>query len=53
VFDDTMEHEAWNNSDQPRVILIFDVWNPRLSQTERDLVAAVMQAIDKFNGEAP
>ncbi len=53
VFDDTMEHEAWNNSDQPRVILIFDVWNPRLSLTERDLVASVMQAMDKFNGEAP
>lgn len=53
VFDDTIEHEAWNGSDRPRVILIFDVWNPLLSATERDLVIAVMQAIDKFNGEAP
>jgi aspartyl/asparaginyl beta-hydroxylase (cupin superfamily) len=53
VFDDTIEHEAWNGSEQPRVILIFDVWNPRLSQTERDLVAGVMQAMDKFNGEGP
>jgi aspartate beta-hydroxylase len=53
VFDDTIEHEAWNNSNDPRVILIFDVWNPRLSGTERDLIAAVMQAMDRFNGEAP
>jgi aspartate beta-hydroxylase len=51
VFDDTMEHEAWNDSDQPRTILIFDVWNPLLSQAERDLVTAVMESIDKFNGE--
>jgi len=24
VFDDTCEHEAWNRSDQPRVILLLD-----------------------------
>jgi aspartate beta-hydroxylase len=53
VFDDTIEHEAWNNSERPRVILIFDIWNPRLSQAERDLVMAVVQAMDKFNGEGP
>ena len=52
VFDDTLEHEAWNNSEQPRVILLFEVWNPLLSQAERDLVAAVMQSMDRFNGEA-
>lgn len=25
VFDDSIEHEAWNRSDKTRVILIFDV----------------------------
>jgi aspartate beta-hydroxylase len=38
VFDDTIEHEAWNRSDEPRVVLIFDVWNPHLSAAERDLL---------------
>jgi aspartate beta-hydroxylase len=38
VFDDTIEHEAWNDSDQARAILIFDVWNPQLTSLERDLV---------------
>jgi aspartate beta-hydroxylase len=38
VFDDTIEHEAWNDSDVPRAILIFDVWNPQLTSLERDLV---------------
>jgi aspartyl/asparaginyl beta-hydroxylase (cupin superfamily) len=28
VFDDTIEHEAWNDTDELRVILIFDIWNP-------------------------
>ena len=39
VFDDTIEHEAWNDSDVPRAILIFDVWNPYLTAAERDLVS--------------
>lgn len=34
AFDDTIEHEAWNNSDSPRAVLIFDVWNPHLSPEE-------------------
>lgn len=38
VFDDTIEHEAWNDSDTPRAILIFDIWNPLLSDAERELI---------------
>jgi aspartyl/asparaginyl beta-hydroxylase (cupin superfamily) len=51
VFDDTIEHEAWNDSDQPRAVLICDVWNPRLSRSERELVARVSAALDRFNSE--
>jgi aspartyl/asparaginyl beta-hydroxylase (cupin superfamily) len=46
VFDDTIEHEAWNDSDQLRVVLIFDVWAWALSDAERDAVAATMAASD-------
>ena len=38
VFDDTINHEAWNLSDTPRAILIFDVWNPLLNAAERDMI---------------
>ncbi len=48
VFDDTIEHEAWNDSDERRTILIFDVWNPALSPEERELIAAVIEAMDRF-----
>jgi aspartate beta-hydroxylase len=44
VFDDTIEHEAWNDADSERVILIFDVWNPFLSEAERALITALMLA---------
>jgi aspartate beta-hydroxylase len=48
LFDDTIEHEAWNDSDQERVILIFDVWNPLLSQAERDLMTVATAAIGAY-----
>ena len=42
LFDDTIEHEAMNDSDSLRVVFIFDVWHPDLSQVERDAVAALI-----------
>lgn len=38
AFDDTIEHEAWNDSMEPRIVLIFDVWNPHLSAEEQALM---------------
>jgi aspartyl/asparaginyl beta-hydroxylase (cupin superfamily) len=48
VFDDSIEHEAWNRSDRLRVILIFDVWNPLLSEAEREMVNALLVARREF-----
>jgi aspartyl/asparaginyl beta-hydroxylase (cupin superfamily) len=44
VFDDTIEHEALNPSDQLRVVFIFDVWHPDLTAVERDAVRALIEA---------
>ncbi|NWK98565.1 hypothetical protein DM806_23450 [Sphingobium lactosutens] len=38
AFDDTIDHEAWNESEHLRVVLIFDVWNPHLSLEEQQLL---------------
>ncbi len=54
VFDDTIEHEAWNESDQTRIILIFDIWNPLLTEAERDMVRALTVAVGRYYGaESP
>ncbi|HEX7116954.1 MAG TPA: aspartyl/asparaginyl beta-hydroxylase domain-containing protein [Steroidobacter sp.] len=53
VFDDTIEHEAWNDSDQIRIILICDIWNPRLSEEERAAICEVIAATDAFRGTVP
>ena len=41
AFDDTIEHEAWNDSDEPRAILIVDCWNPYLTDAERAAVRRI------------
>jgi aspartyl/asparaginyl beta-hydroxylase (cupin superfamily) len=46
IFDDTIEHEAWNESAEDRVILIFDIWRPELSEQEREEVAALFGGPD-------
>ena len=44
VFDDTIEHEAWNDSDDLRVVLIFDLWAPALDEADREGIARVIGA---------
>jgi aspartyl/asparaginyl beta-hydroxylase (cupin superfamily) len=46
AFDDTIEHEAWNDSDELRTVLIFDVWNPHLTERERDVIVRYYEAAD-------
>ncbi len=48
VFDDTYEHEAWNRSSSIRVVLIFDLWNPFLTEAERLALADVIASIGDF-----
>ena len=43
AFDDTIEHEAWNDSNVPRAILIFDIWNPLLTQAEREMIQTAVE----------
>ena len=50
VFDDTIEHEAWNDSDKLRVVLIFDIWHPHLTPPERALITALTAGVNTFTG---
>lgn len=46
IFDDSIEHEAWNDSDSTRVILLFEIWRPELSEEERGQLTALFEAIE-------
>ncbi len=51
VFDDSIDHEAWNDSDQARVLLQFDIARPELTEDENRWVATLLEGIDAFPGQ--
>lgn len=53
VFDDTIEHEAWNRSGADRYVLLFDIWRPELSNEEMAGVAILCEALDDYRGRDP
>ena len=52
IFDDSIEHEAWNRSADLRVVLLFDIWRPELTAEERRLVAATLGAVGSYAGKS-
>ena len=48
AFDDSVEHEAWNNSEYDRLVLIFDIWRPELSRAEQEQITAMFAAVDNY-----
>jgi aspartyl/asparaginyl beta-hydroxylase (cupin superfamily) len=48
IFDDSIEHEAWNNSDRERVILLFEIWRPEISAEERKLLTSMLIAVKEY-----
>jgi aspartate beta-hydroxylase len=48
AFDDSVNHEAWNRSDCDRIILLFDVWRPELSEDEQHCVRTLLEAVHNY-----
>ena len=44
VFDDSFEHEAWHRGDETRVVLVFDVWHPDLSDKEVQFLSSLQRS---------
>ncbi|WP_194150403.1 aspartyl/asparaginyl beta-hydroxylase domain-containing protein [Sphingomonas oligophenolica] len=52
IFDDSFEHEAWNRGTEARVVLLFEIWRPELTATERAALTDLFEAIDRYQGVA-
>ncbi len=48
IFDDSIEHEAWNRGNDTRVVLLFEVWRPEIHAEERIALTRLFEAIDQF-----
>lgn len=51
IFDDSIEHEAWNNGDAIRVILLFEIWRPELTGAERAGLTALYESVSAYGSE--
>ncbi len=48
LFDDSIEHEAWNDSNAPRAILLFEVWRPELTEAEREALTVMFETVAAY-----
>jgi aspartyl/asparaginyl beta-hydroxylase (cupin superfamily) len=48
LFDDTIEHEAWNDGSSTRVVLLFEVWRPELTVDERAALTTLFETISLY-----
>ncbi|HKC67117.1 MAG TPA: aspartyl/asparaginyl beta-hydroxylase domain-containing protein [Bacteroidia bacterium] len=46
IFDDSFDHEAWNNSDRNRVVLMFDIPNPLWGYSSYEISKYKIEHID-------
>ena len=51
IFDDSVEHEAWNRGTQDRTVLLFEIWRPEIGAEERAALTRLYEAIGEY-GEA-
>jgi len=45
AFEDSFEHEVWQEANEDRIVLVVDIWHPDLSDERRS--AIVMQQADE------
>ncbi len=50
IFDDSIEHEAWNGSGKTRTVLLFEIWRPEIGEEERQALTAMFEAITDYGG---
>jgi aspartyl/asparaginyl beta-hydroxylase (cupin superfamily) len=48
IFDDSIEHEAWNDGDAVRAVLLFEIWRPEISEDEKAALTAMFEAVSGY-----
>jgi len=53
IFDDSFEHEAWNDGDSVRAVLLFEIWRPEISEDEQVALTAMFEAVTGYGASPP
>ncbi|HKP34560.1 MAG TPA: aspartyl/asparaginyl beta-hydroxylase domain-containing protein [Sphingomicrobium sp.] len=49
IFDDSFEHEAWNDGDSARAVLLFEIWRPEISENEKVALTAMFEGVTGYD----
>jgi hypothetical protein len=49
IFDDSVEHEAWNDGGSVRAVLLFEIWRPELSEAEKVALTTMFEAVTGYD----
>ena len=49
IFDDSVEHEAWNRGTADRTVILFEIWRPEIGDADRALLSEIFSAIDSVD----
>lgn len=49
IFDDSIEHEAWNEGSETRVVLLFEIWRPEISAADREALTVLYEHVAAYN----
>jgi aspartyl/asparaginyl beta-hydroxylase (cupin superfamily) len=52
IFDDSFEHEAWNDGGAVRAVLLFEIWRPELSAEEKVALTAMFEAVTGYDEQS-
>jgi aspartyl/asparaginyl beta-hydroxylase (cupin superfamily) len=52
IFDDSIEHEAWNDGNAVRAVLLFEIWRPEISEEEKVALTAMFEAVTGYDASA-
>ncbi|MDR6851291.1 aspartyl/asparaginyl beta-hydroxylase (cupin superfamily) [Sphingomonas sp. BE123] len=45
IFDDSIEHEAWNDGQDTRVVLLFEIWRPEIDAADRAALTLIFEHV--------
>lgn len=49
IFDDSINHEAKNDGQHERVILLWEIWRPEIDSGDREAIGRIFQAIGEYD----
>ncbi len=48
IFDDSYMHEVWHHGTEVRMVILWDIWHPELTETEIEVLKHIFPIADRY-----